>query len=112
MTAEAGVSCNGLMRVVSKRHGKYYASLVALNGKTAVNIAIVGPFATEREADELADKGVRANQLRTQRGEPILLPDSGDKVPPAVRLYIGRCIAEELAQHGTSGDNIFGMPLS
>lgn len=116
MTANAADvrQCRGLMNIVSKWHGQYYASVIALaDEKTVARIAILGPYATEQEADAAGDKAFRTNSAQMQRGETVTMVDTRT-VPSDARRYISHSVAAHLQQYGSAalGGKVFGEPLN
>jgi hypothetical protein len=88
---------------VANRHGKFYVAFIAAPGASGSDqqIGIAGPFATNEEAEELADKWTSLNDKRTKEGEMAILPDM-DGIPDDVRLYITEGIRKAVQERGWS----------
>jgi hypothetical protein len=90
---------NDLMGIVSCRHGKYYASLVPMCDGGPLTVAIMGPYRTERQADNTAEKWIRLNEKLAKRKQAMKLVNM-TTIPPDVRVYITSCISEAIREHG------------
>jgi hypothetical protein len=104
-----------LLSFISKRYGKFYVSVVAVNeGDTDPAVAIMGPFDREREAEKWAQKWVKVNDKLAKRGEAPSLIDA-TTVPDDVRTYITQDLRQVIRERGIDGaardDRPFGRLL-
>jgi hypothetical protein len=82
----ATVMANGFQAFVSNRHGKFYASF-ALMGDDAPQVAIMGPYKTEREAKKMVDKWGRLNQRLMDAEQPLQFVDMKTVPADVPRLH-------------------------
>lgn len=92
-----------LLTFVSNRHGKFYVALMAApeESDSDPHMGIAGPFATDEEAEEQADKWTKLNEKRTKEGKSAILPGM-DGIPDDVRGYITEGIRKAVRERGWS----------
>src|SRR5262245_7566649 len=105
--------CSRFASFVSNRHGKFYASHVALAQEEKVMaIGIMGPYATEDKADYWCKRWMGLNTKALKRGDTVTIPD-GANVPEDVRAYITSTLTEAIQTRGIEAleGTVFGRCL-
>ncbi len=91
------------------RHGKFYACTALADEK--VEVAIIGPYATERKAEKALRRWTSLNREQIEAGEALVLLDA-KTVPDDVRLYITETIKDAIKQDTPNNPGIvFGKVL-